>query len=127
MWGNQFVQEAVALLGDNTGALQDALHLKGRGILAAVARELSWRKARYGWEFEVGHVPGELNTVPDALSRLHEMAPRCSRSPFVGAYAVSRHIWITSGRRGDEETGHSHSMGAHCSSPAMYVSSLVWQ
>ena len=75
VWGDQFVQEAVALLGDNTGALQDALHLKGRGILAAVARELSWRKARYGWEVEVGHVPGELNTVPDALSRLHEKVP----------------------------------------------------
>ena len=75
VWGNSFTHEAVAVLGDNTGALQDALNLKGKGVLAAVARELSWRQARGGWAFEVGHVPAERNTVPDALSRQFENKP----------------------------------------------------
>ena len=76
--GNNFIAEQVAVLGDNTGALQNALDLKGRGILAAVARELAWRQARFGWSFAIGHVPSEKNVVPDALSRQYEYKP----SPF---------------------------------------------
>jgi hypothetical protein len=72
IWGKSFTKESVAVLGDNTGALQDAIDLKGKGALAAIARELSWRQAREGWEFEVGHVPSERNTIPDALSRQSE-------------------------------------------------------
>ena len=75
VWGMYFVNEAVAVLGDNTGALQSALDLKGKGTLAAIARELAWRRERYGWIYEVGHVPSELNTIPDALSRQHEPRP----------------------------------------------------
>jgi len=70
VWGSRFVSESLAVLGDNTGSLQDALHLKGRGALLALSRELSWRQSRYGWQFAVGHVPSEHNDVSDCLSRL---------------------------------------------------------
>ena len=69
LWGDQFTQSTVSVLGDNTAALSNALALRGRGPLEAVARELSWRQARRGWQFNVGHLPAEFNTVADALSR----------------------------------------------------------
>ena len=69
-WGDQFTEESVLVLGDNTGALSDALSLKGRGPLIAIARELSWRQARRKWKFTVGHLPSEYNVVSDALSRV---------------------------------------------------------
>ena len=68
-WGDCFVSEAVAVLGDNTGALQKSLALRGRGPLLAIARELAWRKAQRRWAYEVGHLPSEHNTRADALSR----------------------------------------------------------
>ena len=37
VWGSRFVTESLAVLGDNTGSLQDALHLEGRGARAFVA------------------------------------------------------------------------------------------
>jgi hypothetical protein len=67
--------EHVAVLGDNTAALQSALDLKGKGPLLAAARELSWRQSLYEWSFSVGHLPSEANTVADALSRLHSPEP----------------------------------------------------
>ena len=72
VWANDFKQSQLAVLGDNTGALTNALQLKGKGILAAVAREVAWRRERFNWAFAVGHVPSELNIVPDALSRQFE-------------------------------------------------------
>ena len=63
------MHESVAVLGDNTAALSDALALKGKGIMLAVARELSWRQPRRKWSFDVGHLPAEHNVVADALSR----------------------------------------------------------
>lgn len=74
VWGDNFVDVSVPILGDNTGALSAALSLKGRGTLMAVARELSWRKARHRWTFEVGHLPSEHNVVSDALSRAADPA-----------------------------------------------------
>ena len=68
-WGDHFVDEAVMVVGDNAAALSCALTLKGKGELLAVARELSWRQARRGWKFIVGHLPSEHNVVADALSR----------------------------------------------------------
>ena len=41
LWGDHFVHEEVAILGDNTGALQNVLDLKGRGPMLAVAREIA--------------------------------------------------------------------------------------
>ena len=34
-WGDQFTEESVLVLGDNTGALSDALSLKGRGPMTS--------------------------------------------------------------------------------------------
>ena len=71
LWGSWFTAEAVAVLGDNTSALQNALDCKGKGVLRAIAR----RRARFEWRFEVGHLPSEANTLADALSRLHDPSP----------------------------------------------------
>ena len=76
LWGDDFKHEELALVGDNTGSLQNALDLKGSGAMAAVAREIAWRKERRGWVYSVGHIPSERNTVPDALSRQHEVPAR---------------------------------------------------
>ena len=70
VWADFFVDTSLAVLGDNTGALTNALQLKGRGPLLAIAREISWRKARRSWAFEVGHLPSEHNSIADALSRI---------------------------------------------------------
>ena len=88
VWGNNFQKEKLLIVGDNTGALSSALNLKGKGTLAAIAREIAWRQIRHGWEFEVGHVPTELNTVADALSRLHE--PNPPRFPDAALKAAQR-------------------------------------
>ena len=63
------------LVGDNTGSLQNSLDLKGKGALLAVSRELAWRKARYLWQYDVGHLPTEHNKLPDILSRISAPNP----------------------------------------------------
>ena len=70
VWGDRFVASKLLILGDNIGALSDALSLKGRGALEAISRELSWRQARRGWQFDVGHLPSEYNNIADSLSRV---------------------------------------------------------
>ena len=71
-WGNDFKKASLAVVGDNTGALTNSLKMQGKGNLAAIAREIAWRSVRNEWAFEVGHIPSELNVVPDALSRQFE-------------------------------------------------------
>ena len=75
LWGDPFVQESLQIVGDNVGALESALQLKGAGPMLAIARELAWRKARRRWSYQVGHISTEDNLVPDALSRLHDPNP----------------------------------------------------
>ena len=88
------------MLGDNTGALQNALSLKGKGILLAVAREVSWRKAKYGWNFRVGHLPSEANVIADALSRVADPSAKAAwpHQALGYAHAVSppkmQDIWL---------------------------------
>ena len=62
----------LAILGDNTGSLQNALAKKGCGASLRLAAELTWRQCCHGWEFTVGHLPSEHNTWADALSRLDQ-------------------------------------------------------
>ena len=69
VWGDRFAASSVLILGDNMAALSSSLSLSGKGPLSAIAREISWRKARRGWTYEVAHLPAEHNTVADALSR----------------------------------------------------------
>ena len=93
LWANDFKNHQLAVVGDNTGALTNALHLKGKGILAAIAREVAWRKERFGWSFAVGHVPTELNIVADALSRQHEVhAPPFPEQAL--SAATRRHVCL---------------------------------
>ena len=74
-WGARFAESSVAVLGDNTGALQTALSLKGKMPNLALARELSWRRVRGRWRYEVGHLPSEFNVTADALSRVADPMP----------------------------------------------------
>ena len=76
LWGDDFVEVSLAVLGDNTGSLSSALRLQGRGAMLAVAREVSWRTTRRRWAFEVGHLPTEHNTIADALSRVADPSPK---------------------------------------------------
>ena len=69
-WAPRNSALALRVRGDNTGALQDALRMKGRGMMNHIAREFTWRKAVWGWCLEFEHWPSELNTRADALSRL---------------------------------------------------------
>ena len=41
LWGDDFVHEALLILGDNTAALQDAIGPKGKNAMLWIARELS--------------------------------------------------------------------------------------
>ena len=70
LWCPEFPGQCLAILSDNTAALQDTLDLKGRGPMNQVALELAWRKARGRWTYEVGHWPSQKNVIADALSRL---------------------------------------------------------
>ena len=72
----QHAQGAVLFfLGDNIGALQDAISLKGKGDLMTIAREIAWRKAVYKLSFECAHLPKDMNVTADALSRLAAVPP----------------------------------------------------
>ena len=62
----------LAVLGDNTGSLQNALAKKGTGASLRLAAELALRQCALGWEFTVGHLPSEHNGWADALSRLDQ-------------------------------------------------------
>ena len=96
-WGHQFVHEEVAILGDNTGALQNAVSLKGKGELMAIAREISWRQAREKWAFSVGHLPSEHNVVADSLSRRYDPdplpLPTCLRNATQVSAPSVRLLW----------------------------------
>jgi len=73
-WGKQAARTGVAVYGDNTGALSNALSLKGKGGLNLISRELAWRKIRGRWRYAVAHLPAEGNTLADAVSRIHAPA-----------------------------------------------------
>jgi hypothetical protein len=70
LWCDRFDGKSVAVLGDSTAALSDALNLTGKGHMIALAKEISWRQCRSGWRFRVGHLPSEHNLLTDALSRV---------------------------------------------------------
>ena len=90
-WSRRFTEAPITIFGDNIGALSLALSLKGRGHLLAIARELSWRRARRRWLFDVAHLPAEHNNVADALSRVNDPAgvPWPAKA-HGGAFSVGR-------------------------------------
>ena len=65
------------IMGDNLGALNDALNLKSTvPSMNAVARELAWRRIARRWHYELAHLPKERNDEADALSRLQAVPAR---------------------------------------------------
>ena len=84
LWAHLAGEDILFILGDNVGALECALQLRGRGPLLIVARELAWRKACLGWHFAARHLPSEQNVLADALSRLHAVPPAVLPSALLG-------------------------------------------
>jgi len=70
IFATRFRDTGLAILSDNIAAVNGAITLKGKNNLTIVTRELAWRKVRYGWRFAAAHLPAEMNTLADALSRL---------------------------------------------------------
>ena len=69
-WQEYFRDNNVVLIiGDNVPSLQNSLDLKGKRSLMAISREIAWRRARFAWAYDVGHLPSEHNIAPDCLSR----------------------------------------------------------
>jgi hypothetical protein len=84
-------------------ALQDAIALRGKGAIPGmniIARELAWRKAAFGWEYQVAHLPKELNLIADALSRAASIPPAPQPVFPTGtrqrdAPDLSSQVWVT--------------------------------
>ena len=74
-WREYSRKQVLFLLGDNIGALQDAISLRGKGAMNVVAREISWRRAKWPMHFDCAHLPKEHNVDADALSRLAAVPP----------------------------------------------------
>ena len=89
------------LLGDKVAALQDAISLKGKGMLI-VAREIAWRRVRHRWHFRCEHLPAESNAAADSLSRLSAIPAKAF--PTEVAHAPAAH----------HPRGHSCSAHARC-------------
>ena len=70
VFGTSSKDTGLVILGDNLASLNLALSLKGGRFLGRVSREIGWRRVRLGWRYLCGHLPSELNTAADALSRL---------------------------------------------------------
>merc|ERR1712020_50018 len=69
-----------AVFGDNVGALQEALDLKGKGALLELAQLLAILRGARTLELEVAHFPTESNTIADVLSR--QAGPIKDRLPW---------------------------------------------
>jgi len=98
VWADEYRSSGLNVAGDNVGALQQALALKGRGPMLEISREVAWRKARRGWSFKMGHLPSERNGTADALSRMAAPElyplPRCLRGlPRRSVPDVSK-LWL---------------------------------
>ena len=63
--------------GDNLSSLNEALRLKSTtACMNTVSREIAWRKVVHRWQFELHHLPAEMNDEADALSRLKAVPKR---------------------------------------------------
>ena len=92
-WGSWATEVPIMILGDNVGALQHAIALKGKGHMLIVAREKAWRQARVSWKFDVSHFPNECNHDADALSRISAPEPAPFRSALARLYRVVLQPW----------------------------------
>ena len=78
-WTSENAKTGLLIAGDSLVALSAALTYKGKKGLAIIARDISWRRLRYGWKYLCGHLPGEHNVEADILSRI--MAPEPAKIP----------------------------------------------
>ena len=69
-----------AVFGDNQGALQEALDLKGRGCQDQLAQLLAVLRYARSLDLVVAHLPTESNDEADALSR--QAGPQHERKPW---------------------------------------------
>ena len=88
----------ISFLGDNIASLELALSGKASGAMAALARELFWRKAREQLYYGVAHLASEANTEADALSRFAQPGvvpclPNRLESSTEVASPVLRELW----------------------------------
>ena len=89
-WGHLSRHALLTVWGDNIGSLTDALKLKGKGAMLIVARELSWRQAKFGWHCVYKHLPKEQNKLADAVSRLSAVPPCPMPTSLASSSAVRR-------------------------------------
>ena len=92
-WAADFRECGLRCLGDASGALACIRSLKGAGILNHIAREISWRRVRYGWKYGLGHVPGSRNRIADALSRQSSPTPSTFPAECVAALRRPEPEW----------------------------------
>ena len=79
-WGLQNLP--TAFLGDNLGALQEAVSMKGKGLQVCLAQILAVLRCRRSLALTVGHLYSEANTSADALSRLYAPTAEGKTWPF---------------------------------------------
>ena len=80
VWGHEHRKTGLLLMGDNTASLSATLSLKGKSALTQITKEIAWRKVRRGWRYAAGHLPSEMNSMADSLSRVSAPAGSESRS-----------------------------------------------
>ena len=68
LWGESLLPTLI--WGDNTPALQEALGMRGKGLLAELSQVLAVLVTSRSLSLAVGHLPTEANEGADALSRL---------------------------------------------------------
>ena len=98
VWKAKLVNSKVAIQTDNTATMYAALHLKsGKAIMNAMAGEISLRIDRARATIDlVEHIPGLLNYVADALSRLtagKKLPEVLSAAPRFQALVRSADFW----------------------------------
>ena len=64
-----FAEPPTSIFGDNVGALQEALDMKGRGAQVELAQFLAILRGARSLHLSVAHLPSESNDAADALSR----------------------------------------------------------
>ena len=103
IWGPSFTKDGLSIASDNTAALANAVSWKGRGGLNRISMEISWRKVRQGWRYQVAHLPAEGNTTADALSRTsapagaqHKALPEQTLKGAARREVPKSHLWVCS-------------------------------
>ena len=76
------------ILGDNLGALQEALDLRGKRLHRPLAQALAVLRSRRSLDITVAHLPSESNTAADALSRLTAPGSEAKSWPFSACGSV---------------------------------------